>query len=309
VIVGYDNVEHYWKVRNSWGPGWGENGYFRIGFGECGIEQNVVSVTAIAPTPPNHLTVQTDRPSYSLGEIVHISGEAVTPSVTWTYTSPLGLQVEIQIFDPNNSLIHTGTSDPNAAGYKRYAYEYRLGPNAVPGTYRIHVRSSPVGREWQGEGYFSVVATSVTMTSTTLSIWFSPSTVDIGGTVTVTAMLTPALSDRGLWVYESKESAFGPWNQIGTCWTDSSGRCSMGWQPYERGTYFFRAEFMGDASHFPSSTTSEPYAVTVIPEFAYAPICWIIVTGVLVTVLARYRPRDHIPRFSAVGKVPICAHF
>lgn len=28
----------YWKIRNSWGPRWGEHGYMRIKFGNsCGI--------------------------------------------------------------------------------------------------------------------------------------------------------------------------------------------------------------------------------------------------------------------------------
>ena len=35
----------YWKVANSWGPSWGENGYFRIlrGSNECAIEDQVAS--------------------------------------------------------------------------------------------------------------------------------------------------------------------------------------------------------------------------------------------------------------------------
>jgi uncharacterized protein YfaS (alpha-2-macroglobulin family) len=52
----------------------------------------------------------------------------------------MGLEVEIQIFDPNNNLIHTGVSNRNAAEYKHYAYDYTLESNAPPGTYRIHVR-------------------------------------------------------------------------------------------------------------------------------------------------------------------------
>jgi C1A family cysteine protease len=49
VIVGYNNDngdEPYWLVRNSWGTGFGENGYIKIGMasgskGLCGINQFV----------------------------------------------------------------------------------------------------------------------------------------------------------------------------------------------------------------------------------------------------------------------------
>lgn len=30
MIVGYDDATRCWIVKNSWGPDWGENGYFRI---------------------------------------------------------------------------------------------------------------------------------------------------------------------------------------------------------------------------------------------------------------------------------------
>jgi cathepsin B len=39
-IVGWgkEGETEYWIVANSWSPKWGENGYFKIKMGECGIE-------------------------------------------------------------------------------------------------------------------------------------------------------------------------------------------------------------------------------------------------------------------------------
>jgi cathepsin F len=50
VIVGYGTTSSgldYWIIKNTYGPYWGENGYFRIarGKGLCGINQYVVSAT------------------------------------------------------------------------------------------------------------------------------------------------------------------------------------------------------------------------------------------------------------------------
>ncbi|RLF63630.1 MAG: hypothetical protein DRN31_02020 [Thermoplasmata archaeon] len=42
VIVGYDDDQECWIVKNSWGSNWGENGFFRIAYGDCQIEHEIV---------------------------------------------------------------------------------------------------------------------------------------------------------------------------------------------------------------------------------------------------------------------------
>jgi len=40
---GVENGVSYWKIANSWNPYWGERGYFRIKFGEGGIDDQAVA--------------------------------------------------------------------------------------------------------------------------------------------------------------------------------------------------------------------------------------------------------------------------
>jgi len=45
VIAGYNDAGGYWIVKNSWGTSWpppAGGGYFKVGYGECAIEQYVV---------------------------------------------------------------------------------------------------------------------------------------------------------------------------------------------------------------------------------------------------------------------------
>ncbi len=41
-IVGYNDDPGYWICKNSWGPDWGENGWFKIKFDVCEIEEDTI---------------------------------------------------------------------------------------------------------------------------------------------------------------------------------------------------------------------------------------------------------------------------
>lgn len=57
ILVGYNDAGNYWIVRNSWGSSWNDDGYFKVGYGECHIESYahyaevaIAPPTAVAPT-------------------------------------------------------------------------------------------------------------------------------------------------------------------------------------------------------------------------------------------------------------------
>ena len=52
VLIGYDDSESCWICKNSWGRNWGENGYFRIGYGECELEKSVYFIDFADNWPP-----------------------------------------------------------------------------------------------------------------------------------------------------------------------------------------------------------------------------------------------------------------
>jgi len=51
-VVGYDDEEGYWIAKNSWGTDWGDAGWFKIAYGQCGID-DYVYVPVIDPPLPS----------------------------------------------------------------------------------------------------------------------------------------------------------------------------------------------------------------------------------------------------------------
>lgn len=77
LLVGYNDAQQYFIVKNSWSQYWGENGYFRIAYsevtGSSGFGSLTIAYPQTSPTPsptpsvmavtPTTLTVATGKPA------------------------------------------------------------------------------------------------------------------------------------------------------------------------------------------------------------------------------------------------------
>lgn len=75
LLVGYDDAESYFIVKNSWGTGWGEDGFFRIAYSEM---NNVVSFGL------STIAYKAAAPKNALSEAGRLNADE-----TWSRTAPM----------------------------------------------------------------------------------------------------------------------------------------------------------------------------------------------------------------------------
>lgn len=99
-IVGYDDAEQSWIVKNTWGPDWGESGYFRIraGTNECEIEQDVYAIHfavvpgtsfVLIPASADFGTLMLpDQPSKTIPFTITNNGSVTLTNISSAVTNP-----------------------------------------------------------------------------------------------------------------------------------------------------------------------------------------------------------------------------
>ena len=86
-IVGYDDDGKYWIAKNSWGTGWGTEGYFLIGYGNCGIDSEMWGINGTITSDVWHFPFDPVHPVHP----VHLPVTPVEPIETPQPVNPIKL--------------------------------------------------------------------------------------------------------------------------------------------------------------------------------------------------------------------------
>ncbi len=189
VIVGYDSNEQYWIVKNSWGN-WGESGYFRIAFGQVGIEQEVASLSISASTATVTVALTQASTSYPHGTTTKTAtsytGTSTSTSTIQTFTTvALALSTVTSILQSINYLTSVLTTTVTSYIGTQTSTSTVLVPATVavgPSTMTTTVRRTEV---LTSTGTSTVTAVVTTTTGAYSSTTTSTSTSVVHTTVTV----------------------------------------------------------------------------------------------------------------------------
>nr|QNO45550.1 hypothetical protein CJAOPEPI_00003 [Methanosarcinales archaeon ANME-2c ERB4] len=115
VLVGYNDTGGYWIVKNSWGAGWGENGYAKVSYGNLEQYNYAYAVSGImGPDPVADIEVTPD--ALDIGEVDIGKARSTNMAIQNVGTADL----TYAITDDANWLTTSPTSGTVAPGDKTY---------------------------------------------------------------------------------------------------------------------------------------------------------------------------------------------
>ncbi len=154
LIVGYDDTGQYFIVKNSWGSGWGESGYFKIAYSQLTSDVHFGDYTigySTSNQPPS-ITVASPNggESWQAG---------TTHTITWSYTGNPGTYVKIELFN-NGAFVSTIASSAPIGSAGSGSYSWNIPLTQTQGNlYQIRVTSTSNATYTDtSNSYFSITA-------------------------------------------------------------------------------------------------------------------------------------------------------
>ena len=244
LIVGWDDEGQYWICKNSWGANWGENGYFRIKWGDSGMGTHV---------PFIYNSPARDAVSFSVDSLNLTLTAGEERQVALTLTNKSAGALEYALFDSEvPRVFHVSTfnayddfswwcANPAVGGYADHWLQFLdtpiidLSAAAEPQLQFMvfWAIETPEGAFAPWDGWDGA------------NVWIS---TDGGGTFQVMQPIAPAYTCESLWAFGEPEQG---WN-LGTGIPGWAGN-SKGWQratfdlrPYRSAQTVIRFAFASD---------------------------------------------------------------
>jgi hypothetical protein len=210
----------------------------------------LVTSTWTAANPALTVSVSTDKDAYRRGESVTISGLVLKDG------SPIsGASVGIIVKNPLGGNVFVDQRSTGADG--RYSTSFTLPSDAIVGQYSVGVTAT-----YGGESATSSTSFRVKLV-TTLTCSVSPSTVIIGGSITISGAITPAVS--GAIVTLTFTRPDGSTTTVSTS-TGADGSYTVTYTPNMIGSWSVVASWVGDDTHFGATSSAASFTITKIPS-------------------------------------------
>ncbi|RLF13916.1 MAG: hypothetical protein DRJ66_06990 [Thermoprotei archaeon] len=230
----------------------------------------LTSIQAYVISAQQIVELKTDKPEYAPSEYVTITGK--------TSGIPDGTQVTIEVRDPVGAIEHV---DQVPVSNNQFSTGFRLSPQARLGKHTVYVKIAAYNLE--------KTTTFYVKQPTSISISLSAISIGLGESVVISGAISPAVADAPVEIWYRKEG--GAWAKLVEVRTDTQGRYSYTWTPPEVGTYYLKARWPGDETHFGAESDVVMLSVgkkvssltlTVTPEVAKL--------GEVVTITGRLTP-------------------